>query len=324
MQRSQIAIVALLLGGAVILVPSALGQIAGGSMTGAAPNSGDVVQRGNLSPDQQKLQEDTYSRLKRDNQGLTKDQVVAQVSDVLGKLELSCTVSDAALLGESTDNGGASKVYEAACESGLGYFVVSSEKSSAFSCFAADVTRARDEAAGRKPGPVCALPVNKDLKVMARTMLTKLGIKCEVKDIRWIGVSASAKTEYTEVACSDAAGYVLTSAVPGSRAPVGAISCVDAAKRGIFCKMSPTGQPQITLQTFRDQLVQHRIVCTADDQNIRHIGQENNFKRHVVEFKCPEFPKGLVAYIPLSDSQATFEVVDCTTAARRGAACKLQ
>lgn len=325
MQHSKTTIVAVLLGGAVLCSGAVLAQIAGGTMTGATPNSGDVVQRGNLSPDQQKLQEDTYSRTKHGKNGLTKAQVLSQASDAFSKLQLSCTVSDAAFLGESTGADGASKVYEAACDSGLGYFVVSSEKnSSAFTCFAADATRARDEAAGRQPGPVCSLPDNKDLKVMAHTMLGKLGTKCQVKDVRWIGVSARANSEYTEVACNDGTGYVLTMAVPGSHDPVSAITCIDAAKRGIMCKLSPTGQPAITLQTFRDELAKHKIVCTADDKNVRHIGQENNFKRHVVEFKCAERPKGLVAYIPLSDSSAPFEIFDCTTAAQRGAICKLQ
>jgi hypothetical protein len=105
---------------------------------------------------------------------------------------------------------------------------------------------------------------------------------------------------------------------------VSTLACTEAAKRGIFCTMSPTAQPAFTLQTFREELTRHKLVCSAGDDAIRHIGQETTVKRHVVEFKCAEFPNGIVAYIPLSDSKAPFEVVDCAAAAKRGAACKLQ
>ena len=53
------------------------------------------------------------------------------------------------------------------------------------------------------------------------------------------------------------------------------------------------------------------------------IGQQTASKRYVVEFQCPEQPKGLVAFIPLNGNTAPFETLDCAAAAKKGAACKL-
>jgi hypothetical protein len=68
----------------------------------------------------------------------------------------------------------------------------------------------------------------------------------------------------------------------------------------------------LTLDTFKEVLAQHKVACTV--QEVRSIGRENVKKRHVVEFKCPEQPGGLVAFIPLEETSAPFETMDCASA----------
>jgi hypothetical protein len=51
------------------------------------------------------------------------------------------------------------------------------------------------------------------------------------------------------------------------------------------------------------------------------IGQETLSRRHVVEFRCAEYPDGLVAFIPLEDKTRAFETMNCTAAAKRQATC---
>lgn len=77
------------------------------------------------------------------------------------------------------------KVYEAACRSGTGYFLVSQppQKSLAVSCFAAEAAHAADVAQGVKPDDfTCTLSGSKDVKSMAASVLNGSGTACDVSD----------------------------------------------------------------------------------------------------------------------------------------------
>lgn len=90
-------------------------------------------------------------------------------------------------------------------------------------------------------------------------------------------------------------------------------------RRGL--RQSDNGAQILTVQTFKDALAQHHVACNASD--VRVIGKDTVTNCHVVEFACREHPEGLVAYIPLDDSLAPFETMDCVTATKRGLTCKL-
>ncbi len=252
----------------------------------------------------------------------SKADILRDASALAKSIQLPCEVSDAAQLNEgaATVNGKNVHVrtFETACSNGMGYFLVEQppEQSTGFSCFAAEHTREVDQAQGRAPGPACSLPANADLKAMAGSILGKLGMPCQVTNVRTIGLEVGKNTELTEAACAGGTGYVISSAVPGATNPPSAQTCVDAFKRGISCKMSSTGAPLLTTQTFKDALAQHNIACNAE--NLRLIGKETVKQRHVVEFKCPQQqPNGLVAFIPLEGNVAPFETMDCPKAASR-------
>ena len=250
----------------------------------------------------------------------------ADAITVIQSAGMSCDVAKAVLVSEgpTTVDGAAvnTKTYEVSCSNGMGYFLVSQEpgKPYGFTCFGAGATRDSDVAAGRKPGAVCGLPENQDLKALAANVLARAGRGCAVRDFRWIGQSAKSNTDYTEVACSDI-GYIVASPLPGSTAKPVVVTCRDSYLQGIPCKLSDNGAQVITLQTFKDALAQHGVPCTAS--NVRSVGLESVKKRHVVEFLCPEQPKGLVAFIPLEGNTAPFEMVDCAAAAKRGIKCAL-
>lgn len=113
-------------------------------------------------------------------------------------------------------------------------------------------------------------------------------------------------------------------ALPGATIPVHVETCNQSASRGLPCKLSNNGALPVTLTTFRDTLTAQKVACHAADQTTRVVGQETAKKRYVVEFQCPQQPKGLVAYIPLTGSALPpFETSDCTTATERGVACTL-
>jgi hypothetical protein len=248
----------------------------------------------------------------------TKEQVMKDASDIVSSVQLPCTVSDVNLLGKGKANINGEMLdtenVEVACSNGLGYLLSSSppQKTSGYTCIAADHARA---AKGEDGAPACSLPQNADGKVIAGNVLGRLGSKCEVKSVNWIGVNSG--NEYIEAACNGGTGYVLVAAMPGgSTTPPSAMSCVDAAKRGINCKMSSSGPAPVTFDTFKNALAQHGVACNST--NMRSMGKETVLKRHVLEFQCPqEHPQGLVALIPLEDSTAPFETLTCAQAASK-------
>jgi len=341
MYRSPLIVVAVF--AAAAFSTSATAQVPAGAGASAAGNSGAMpmgnhMGQNNMTQDQFNQIADYADQSKRLTKAdkakgktladlLAEDKVNAEA--LVKSMPLACEVTDALLSaqGPTTVDGKAvdTKTYEVACSNGMGYFLISQEPGTpyGFSCFAADATRAEDVTAGRPPGAVCRLPANAEMKALATALMTEAGTSCAVRDYKWVGQSAAAKTEFDEVACTGGQGYIVTSALPGSTKPIHAVRCPDSAKQGLPCKLSDNGPPAVTLQTFIDAIGQHKVACDANDKNTRLIGQETARKRYVVEFKCTQQPKGLVAFIPLSGNTAPFETADCTAAAKRGIACTL-
>lgn len=251
----------------------------------------------------------------------------ANATALVKSMPLSCDVTEAILAAEgpATADGKTvdTKTYEAACANGMGYFLISPEpgKPYGFSCFAADATRAADVAAGRPPGAVCQLPPSANVKTAMATVLSRVGTNCTVRDYKWAGMSSVTNAEFNEVACTDGNGYILKTALPGSMVQPRAITCYNATMQGLPCKLTESGA--VTIQTLKDALAQHNVTCNAT--NVRAGMQEKApLKRYVAEFQCPQYPKGLVAFIPLNGNTAKFETLDCAAAAKRGVMCKLR
>jgi hypothetical protein len=247
---------------------------------------------------------------------------------LIGALDLPCEPTIAAQVGRGkiTADGKVVAViaYEVACGNGMGYILVSqgSQKPIATSCFAADATRAASIAHGDKPNIYCQLEANKDVKVSAASLLTAAGTACTVSGFRWFGISASSQNEYSEVACADGKGYLLKTPQIGASATVSVLSCQDAAKQGLKCRLTDAGpvSAPVTAQTFRDALKRNGVSC--EPTQMRTIGRESVDKRYVVEVQCPEQPKGLVAFIPLEGNTSQFESIDCAAAVERDIVCK--
>ncbi|MGH8264326.1 MAG: hypothetical protein ACRET4_12660 [Steroidobacteraceae bacterium] len=245
-----------------------------------------------------------------------------------GELSLSCDVTDAEQVGRGKVKVDGKTVdvnaYEVACGNGTGYFIVSqgSEMPAAMSCFAADAAHAADVAAGAKSDMYCQLPGNRDVKAMAASLMQSAGTNCAVRDLRWFGQSSQTRTEYQEVVCGDGKGFLLRTALAGTSTPTQVMSCTDAAKQGLKCKLTDGGpvSTPVTMDLFKESLVQHGVKCTATQSRL--MGQENVRKRYAVEFACPEMPNGLVALIPLAGNSNPFETIDCAQAVERHLLCQ--
>jgi hypothetical protein len=250
-------------------------------------------------------------------------------AQLLRTIELNCEITEAEPVGRGTAKvAGKSaqlEIYEIVCGNGLGYLLVSQAGDTPYatSCFSADSTHAEEVAQGRKSDMYCLLAPNKDVKAMATRLLAGTDVTCAVRTLKWLGRSAASRTEYTEVVCADGRGYLIRTAQAGSAAVTTVMTCKEAAEKGIQCRLTdagPVAKP-VTMDTFKEALVANGMTCSASQSRL--IGQENERKRYVVEFLCPEHPQGLVAFIPIGDNKNSFESVDCAKAISLHIVCEL-
>ena len=327
MRATTLAAVAGLAGGTSIPV---LAQNAPGTHQ---DNSG---LNGSLShEDLQKLSGDH----KQDSSDMPQDPVLARAKakaqsiPLLQSLQIACEVSDAKLVVAGTSrpkSGGKeveTRVYEVACSGAMGYVLETqgSDQPMAISCLSAEEARLADVAKGKEPSFICKLPGNKDVNGMVASMIAAdAGAPCEVRTLQLFGRSAATRSDYTEVACADGKGFMLRMAQPGSPTKNTAMSCSDAAKQGIKCKLTDPGPAEVpvTLQTFKEALAQNGVSCNIGQ--IRLVGQEDHLKRYVVEYVCADQSTDRVAFLPLAGNATPYESLDCASAlSTRGVACTL-
>jgi hypothetical protein len=281
--------------------------------------------------DLQKLGGDTKpdSSLSREA-ALARAKAKAESEQLLQALQLSCQVSNAQVVVAGTSkpaSGGKeidTRVYEVACAGGMGYVLERQgvAKPMALSCLTAEEARAADAAKGRAAGFYCKLPENVDVYGMVTSMIASgTGASCTVRDLQLFGRSESTQSDYSEVACKDGKGFLLRTPLPGSQAETLVMSCGDAARKGIKCRLTDGGavETPVTMDTFKDALAQHGVSCRIDQ--IRMIGQEDNRKRYVVEYRCADQSAAMVAFIPLQGNANPYEALDCADAIARGVAC---
>lgn len=275
---------------------------------------------------------------KQDTSADSKDSAVsrakatAQSVALLQSMKISCEVNDAKLVVSGTrkpKSGGReveTRVYETACSGGMGYLLETqgTEIPIAISCLSAEEARAADVAKGTEPSFFCKLPENKDVYATVASMIAAgSGAQCEVRTLQSFGHSESTHTDYSEVACTDGKGFMLRLAQPGSEAQNAVMSCREAAKQGIKCKLTDAGpvEAPVTLQTFKDALAKNGVTCNVD--KIRLIGQEDHLKRYVVEYRCADQPAGRVAFLPLPGNANPYESLDCAAArSESGVSCE--
>ncbi len=289
---------------------------------------------GSLSrADLEKLNGDNKDRADAE---LARDPVLARAraqaqSEVLLKaLQISCTVSNARLVAAGTIRAKSgsgeveSQVYEVACTGGMGYLLESqgSDAPLGISCLHAEQVRASDVAKARAPGYFCTLPENRDVYVFVSGLIRSgKGADCTVKELQWFGQSATTHTEYSEVSCQEGGGFMVQTPQPGSQAQTTIMSCAEAARRGISCRLTVAGpiETPITLDTFKAALAQNGVSCRID--RIQMIGQEDRRKRYVVEYRCVDQTASRVAFIPLQGNATPYEEIDCARAVQSGVIC---
>jgi hypothetical protein len=261
---------------------------------------------------------DQWNRV--DGAGVPPRLAKSRTTAMLAVLKVPCSVTDAAYRG-TAPNDAEQRVYEAACEEGMGYLLMLKDTL---------LTGASCLASGREASPLkCALPANSDGKSMAGSVLNRNNIPCTVREVKWLGTSA-AKLDHVEVACEGDISHVVRSPQPGQDGKLEVVSCQDAGKQGIACALSPNApaapesiaDSRPTLSWFKEALGRNGVAC--ETKRARIVGRESIKRRYLVEFECSDRPEGLVAFVPpAGDTVNPFESMNCASAAERGIQCEL-
>jgi hypothetical protein len=267
-----------------------------------------------------------------------KSTAMAQSAPLIKALQISCDIDDANLVISGTRqpvSGGKkvdTRVYEVACNRAVGYLleVQGTDTPIAISCIAAEEARAADVAKGKEPGFFCKLPENQDVYALVSSLIrTGAGADCVVDVLQSLGRSESTQSSYSEIKCKDDRGYLLRLPLPGSTAKAAAMSCADAAKQGVRCRLTETapdaaansGDELVTVAVLKSALAQNGVSCNV--AKLRLIGQEDHLKRYVVEYLCEDQPTGAVAFIPLTGNTHPYESMDCDKALLNRIPCSL-
>ena len=267
--------------------------------------------------------------------GRTSGKAKGEGKKIVAELQLPCEVNAAQVVVSGTRRLEGKEVpvhvYEVGCAQGMGYLLETQGAAAAvsISCLTAEEARAGDVAQGKEPGFFCRLAENRDLYGWVAALIASGagGARCTVQGLQWLGRSDSAHSEYSEVACEGGKGYVLGTALPGSgaQAKAAVMSCGDAARLGVRCRLTDSGPAEgagePSLETLKAALARH-VSCKIDP--VRLIGQEEHLKRYVVEYRCADAAatRG-IAFVPLEGNTNPYESLDCGAGALQGIACVL-
>lgn len=237
------------------------------------------------------------------------------LNDVVKPYLPDCTVNNARILGSTAPDSKDPKIdrYEVGCETGVGGIVDypqlgSDAKVNFMSCLV-----------GQDSGFPCQFTSKDALTASVKPLAAKADPKCDVNNVRFIGVSKENGYFY-EFGCANQAGFiVLTGADHQSFDRM--LPCAQAASLG-GCKFTDAGVAAADAKTtYTNTLKTGGYACTVQDFNV--IGNQPATKRDYVEFKCPEQPWGLVGFVPQPDSQSSLHVHDCFIEQASRADCTL-
>ncbi len=229
--------------------------------------------------------------------------------------DLDCKVSDARLIGQSTDakTKVASSFYEVACDGNEGLVIQKpvGQPAVVFTCEEASAP----QPGGKANGVMCVLPGNADPKAGLKPYIAKSGTACDPDKVRAIGHNTTVTA--FEVACTAGQDYLLQiSAPPRLDKPVTMVPCL---------ALPPDGAIQCTLVdratqlAFVDKLAtQSGKPCAVKDR--RYIGTSPTTGDTYYEVACQD-GKGYVLSTAANGSYKA--AIDCAAAEGIGGGCTL-
>ncbi|MBC6982274.1 hypothetical protein [Caulobacter sp. 17J80-11] len=230
----------------------------------------------------------------------------ARLQSIAQKAGARCTVTDATWIGFSASTG--NNRFEVGCSEGIGYIVDLPK--------GAGQVKTTDCLVASAGGYQCKFTPKSAIVAHIGALAAKTGRPCQVADARLLGAT-SRGTNYYEVACTGASGFVFETDATGKIGKP--IDCIEASGIGGGCKLTDVSAIQSSKGAeYAKQLTAAGVNCNVEQ--FRFIGREGNTQREVVEFVCAGKPMGLVGFFPASGKASA---IDCLRAESRALKCQL-
>lgn len=186
---------------------------------------------------------------------------------------ITCDISEAYYVGQSTAKEGKQNVYEIACKEGLGYLLISQGSTvKAYDCLAA----------ATQPSQACRLQGNLNPYEGLKPLIAQTGAACTPKAARYVGSNATS-TIY-EVACQEGSGYLLQTSALGTAATTPTLEPC-AAHLGQGGAMECTLTPKDQVMAYINSLVaKSGKQCTVS--GVRYIGADKTSGDAFYEVGC--------------------------------------
>ena len=230
----------------------------------------------------------------------------AGLAPVMTEAGRPCAVNNAKFLG-STPTG--TKFYEVACKPGEGYLLQREpgKPAAAFPCISA---------VGGKLA--CTLTTDDQSVAYAKTLAAGVKKPCDVKDVRYIGMTSSGLDGY-EIACTAAnSGFIYTITPAGEAKQQ--VDCALAASFLGGCKLTDTTKAETAENGIYTDLARKAgFKCQVN--KYRLIGVNPTTNADVVELACADRPDGAVA--EFAEDPTKSKIHDCVEVGALGQACKL-
>lgn len=224
-----------------------------------------------------------------------------------------CEISEVKMIGSSTAAPYFDR-YEVGCGSKVGgiidYPQLASDAPIGFrSCIGQEGTTA-----------TCTLSTREQIIESLKPLAATADSKCQVSDVRFVGVTTEGNGVFYEFGCSNQPGFIVRAKLSDNSFDR-LVQCSAAASLG-GCKLTKAEDAAAGASgDYSSILKKAGYTCTVSDFNV--IGSQENTKRDYVEFKCPEQPWGLIGFVPQPGSTAGVSVTDCYLVKTRNRTCTL-
>ena len=170
---------------------------------------------------------------------ISKDQITTGMKEapaIVQAVGAPCTLTSAAYLGPAPQKDAqgkayTSKVYEVACQEGLGYILMTKapgEKPQVYDCVMTKTSSVK-----------CNLPANANPDPGLQKTVTAAGLDCTVNNARYVGSMGAQGLNLYEVGCTRGVAYVIEAPAVGSSAKSVTMSCIQAEAAKMDCQFMP-------------------------------------------------------------------------------------
>jgi TonB family protein len=237
-----------------------------------------------------------------------------QAPALLARIGVACTVRQALYAGESTlfdaqgKTVGRARLYEVACEEGLGYLLDDRGKEPAFST---------DCITGAQSGRIaCMLPLNSHPAGGLDPYLKAAGVHCSALRARFIGQNLHERVRAFEVACGGGGGYILDIPLADGSGPApSATPCFEAEDD---CRFTPHVE-NVALLAFKVGKSFGEGCRIGDARYVGHVAARND---ELYEVSCQKDHDGQL--IEVDQTGGLKSSTDCSKVKLVGSACQLK